>query len=319
MTVNADAADVPKELEINLVALLRCMLRRKVLFASVMALAFGLGYAAFKLLPTRYEAHVSFAFQDQSGGASRLQQLAALTGNFSMRPKGSPFISHLETFSKTREVTSSVKNLQFRDSTLQQILLRNKDGKETPLRDTAHSFHSRLVSLYELSKKDDVYKLSAEHEDPEMALFLARNIFANIRGLLEEKRREGIKKKLEFIETLVNGYRLQYENASNRLRKFQMENRNVSSPDLVQQNGQLLLQVKFDEEKYLMSVKEREEFRIEYQQNEEPLVVLEDAYKPLDPIFPSLIKCIIAALALGFLLFLVLVGLLDRRKWMTVA
>lgn len=302
-----------RELEIDLLGLLRILVRRKLLFALAVILGLGGGLAAHRLLPKRYESGVSFAFQTQGGGNSRLQQLAALAGNVNLRQEGSPFVAHLKPFSKTREVTGRLMDLRYGDSTLRQILLG--PAVDTAGKDIAYSFHSKVTSLYELLKEDEMYRLSVEMDDPAKARFLAQNLFDTISWLLEEKRREGIKKKLVFLDSLVNGYRMQYEASSNSKKKFQMENLDANSPVLAQRREQIYLQLKLDEEKYLLSVREREELRIRYQQSEEPLIVLEGAFIPQYPIFPSRTKCLLAGVALTLLLLVLAVGYRDRSAW----
>jgi uncharacterized protein involved in exopolysaccharide biosynthesis len=299
------------QVEIDLLALLKCIKRRWILLTAFCLAGASVGYSVCLFSPKKYRSIISFAFQSDQAGASRLAQLALLAGASGMKTSVSPYITNLPEFAETREVTSRMAGFRYHDSALSQILA----GVSDVSKDSLFKFHSKLVSMFQIKKKEEVYRLTFQSGDPVFAKVVADSLFGVIVKIIEEKRRKTLGQKLEFTSALVEKYRGQFHAASDRLKNLLLRNVGINSPDLIDQRSRLMLEQQVEQEKYLFSVKEQEDLRIQLQQSDTPLVILEEAFVAPFPYYPSK-PIFMLGFLLGFLfLYVTAVATLDKKAW----
>ncbi|MDQ3001288.1 MAG: Wzz/FepE/Etk N-terminal domain-containing protein [Fibrobacterota bacterium] len=304
--------ETKKALEIDLPSLVKAIYRRKtwVLAAAVTGLA--LGFAHYKLAKRLYSSTVVFTSDSGQNKLGRMGQFAMLTGGLDLGGESSPYLTHIEKYAESRELSDQLRGVRRGDSTLTQILVKG----EVYRNDTSHAFHGAVTSLYTLKKDaDGLFSLEAKTSTPEFSRFLADSVFAGLDKNIREKKRQNTNKRLEFVNSLVDNYHDEMKTSSDRVRNFLAENLGASSPALLQKRGFLTMDQKLAEEKYLMAVKQREELRVQMDQRQDQLVVIEPAYVPLHHIFPTKLKSVVPAFALLCILCFLTIAYLDRKAW----
>lgn len=301
-----------KALEIDLPGLIKALYRRKAWVFAAFAAGLALGFAHYKFAKRLYTSRVVFTSEAGQSKGGRLGQLALLTGSLDLGSESSPYLVHIEKYAESRDLTDRMRTMRIGDSTLLQILVKGKVYKD----DTGYSFHSALTSLVKLKKDPDgLFNLEATTDSPEFSRYLADSAFAALDRNLDEKKRESTNKRLEFANSLVDKYYDEMKSASDRMRIFQAENLGASSPALLQRRGFLTMDQKLAEEKYLMAFKQREELRVQMDQSQDQLIVIEPAYLPLYPTSPTKSKSVVPAAALLCLVGILAIAYLDRKAW----
>ncbi len=166
-----------------------------------------------------------------------------------------------------------------------------------------------------VSKQDGIVSLSFDSFDPFVSRDLADNAMNSLKARIKEYKLEKIKSEMNFLDSLNDVKRWQYENAQETLAKFKDENSNLTtSRSRIEEDR---LEKEFDLAYELLSEvsKEFERVKISSKKIEPSFMILQPSVLPLEQVGSGRIMTIIliSFASLIFVLILITVKLVVKK------
>lgn len=287
---------------------------RKWLVLAMLFTGAAAGAAWHALAERRYAAHIAFVksqAEDHAAGLMGMGSLGLLgVAGQSQEP---PLLRYIERYLKTRDFLREFDSLYYFGAPLRAHLSEPGEALDSI------GFYEALGARLKVDKEDGLIIIKALDRDPAFTVFLADRVYEMFRLDYEQARLQMIEENLNFANDLVARKRAELSQATVVLRDFLEANRGLGSPSLEQRRGELALKVKLAEEKYILAEKEKSTLEIKHEKKDQSLAVIERPFIPLRPEYPRRMVTLVLPILGSLLLALLLVGVLDRRRWIRVS
>jgi capsule polysaccharide export protein KpsE/RkpR len=294
---------------IDMAQLIQAVFRRKgiLLFAILAAIATGMAWHA--TAKRKYTATVSFV-RNQPDEAPALGGLGSFSilglGGQSSEP---PLLKFIDKYLASREFISHLQKRTIQGQPLPKAL-----SPDT----SAEGFYGVMSDRIKVTKETGLISITLWDHDAGTSLQLANLVFDQYETDFDNARHKSIQENLTFANEMVGKSRRDLVSAASALRDFLERNRGLGSPALEQARNELMMNEKLAEERYMMAEKERGALEIKNERNEQGLVIIERPFFPSSPVYPKRLVTMSLPLFIGLFLALVLIGILERRTWITL-
>ncbi len=181
----------------------------------------------------------------------------------------------------------------------------------------------RKMISFEDSKKDPMSRISITSSDPLLSKQLAETVLTELEELNRSYKSQIVSEKILFIDQRINSVINELEASEKRLKSFNEQNRQISSPSLQLEQDRLLRDVEVQKGIYLTLKQQFELAKIEEIQQASIFQVLDKPSLPQAPSSNRLVLKIILSAILGFTIailiglsrsFLKNAGIKERKK-----
>lgn len=148
-----------------------------------------------------------------------------------------------------------------------------------------------------------IVTVSVETSEPQLSADLANAFLAEVLEYNQSVRNAKAIRNREFVERQLADNQKLLKQAEDELADFTARNRKLATPDLEAEKDRLARAVKVQEEVFITLKKQLELARIEEQENQPSLEIIERAVAPLRKSSPSTVKNAALAGVLGLMLF----------------
>lgn len=159
-----------------------------------------------------------------------------------------------------------------------------------------------------------IVTITAQTSEPQLSADLANAILEEILVYNQNTRNARAIRNREFVEKQLADNQKLLVDAEDQLADFTAKNRKLATPDLEAQKDRLMRAVKVQEEVFITLKKQLELARIEEQENQPSVEIIERAMAPLRKSAPSGLKNVMLAGVLGLMLFSGLAFVLNAFK-----
>lgn len=299
--------------QIDFQKLTRILFNNKKYFGLSILIGCILGASIFGRSKKKFSAEIFFVKSNSEQSFDGLSNLGILGGGLGakLNVSESPLLEHFEKYVYTREFINELKLEKFNDSTLYDIFSPSSNDSLNKF----ETFYSTLKSKFEIKKKDGMFSFKVESSSPEMSCFLANKLFLEFKNQYQLLKIKNMESNLNFLNQLVARYEVERSEAKKSLQKFMEANHNVTSPYLMEKQNDLILNVRLAEEKYVLSIKEKESAKIKNEKKQEELIVIQNPYLDKSPSNTSLRIYLILFSVLTTSLCLITIALLNFKNW----
>lgn len=306
-------SDNSTEWVIDLWRLVRVIFSRWKLLGLFLCLGAGLGLSLILNSKKVYLSSVSFVQSSSGSDISSMGGMGALSLlGFNAGTSEPPMIKHFEKYLSTLDFVIQLKDSMYKDTSLYQRLL----GLDSLRPDAVELFADRVGALSSIRRAEGLVNLEVKHTDPEFAFFLVQAIYKNFYRDFETDRKKSIRDNLGLVEEFVEKTRSELQRATANLRVFLDRNRGFGSPDLEQRRGELMLEVRLAEERYVAAEKEKGILEIRNEKRDQGLTVIERPHVPLRPANTRKTLVLVFSIFLFMVAGVAFIMVLDRKKWL---
>ena len=203
-------------------------------------------------------------------------------------------------YSERYEDTLSLFNIYKKD-------FNNPEIKDERLRYYATSDLIKNKIQVKLRKLSPVIEITTIANEPQMAKDLNESVLNELGSVINYLKNIRTKEKIVFIDQRLNEIKKELINSEEKLKKFRENNRNIiMSPALLLEEERIQRDMLIVNQIYTTLNQENELLQIEMIGNENILMVIDPAYRPLKKFSPRGLRIMLSYLLLGIILSMII-------------
>ena len=208
-------------------------------------------------------------------------------------------------YSERYEDTLSLFNIYKKD-------FNNPEIKDERLRYYATSDLIKNKIQVKLRKLSPVIEITTIANEPQMAKDLNESVLNELGSVINYLKNIRTKEKIVFIDQRLNEIRKELINSEEKLKRFRENNRNIiMSPALLLEEERIQRDMLIVNQIYTTLNQENELLQIEMIGNENILMVIDPAYRPLKKFSPRGLRIMLSYLLLGIILSMIIAFLRE--------
>ncbi|MBN1211029.1 MAG: hypothetical protein JXA92_00495 [candidate division Zixibacteria bacterium] len=313
---NNPREDSYEEVDINLIEMLRAVLRRKRLFfitvVSVMVITAGV----MLVVPNTYRSTASIL---PTGNSDKMAELKRIAGLGSLVSNDENASTLYPVILKSRMIMDAVLNKKYTFSHGDdRLTLTLPDYFDSQNPDNLYSGLTGITS-FGINKKTGVIELVVETRYPAFSQALLSAYLAELENFNIHKRRSRAKDNVKYLSRQLEEKEAELDEARNKLAEFQLQNQNwagSTNPEIIKVLSRLQMDIEVKSQSYVYITQEYEMARREVQ-NDIPIVrILDTPSLPTKKAGPRRMFTVLlmGILAFSVTLFFVLVSELLRIR-----
>jgi tyrosine-protein kinase Etk/Wzc len=316
---------MPEENPIQILAIVNILLRRRWMIAGwTFALVVAVGLYSFFIAKSTYTATAKFI---PSQRASISDRMSTVVG------PGAIAASESFTESTSPEYYSALFNSRtFLEPILEQKFAVVELGQSVSLLEylkiEGDSSQDRLLQGIEVVGKmvrieagkskslsaPPIISVTVVGSEPQLSADIANAFIKELNRYNKDTRSNKAKENRIFVMKQLTDSQAMLSKAENAVAMFNSRNRKISTPDLQSEKDRLLRTVKVQEEVFITLTKQLELAKIQEQEDQVSIEILENADPPISRTSPKRSQNVIIAGVFGIFLFGALALVLERFK-----
>lgn len=311
---------------IQLLAVVNTLLRRRWMIAmGAMALTVAVGAYTFTITPT-YTAAAKFLPSRQTSISDRMSTAVAGAGSIDTAPDNTAPEYYIALLT-SRPFLQAVIHRKFlvtdsgdgQPGMIELIdLLANKSREQSSTESMELEALLKMVTIIPGKSKSPVaapiITVSVVSGEPQLSADIANAFVEELVKYNQGARTSKAKENLKFVEGRKLEGRDLLAKAEDALATFATRNRKIATPELQAEKDRLTRAVKVQEEVYTTLMRQYELAKIQEQEDQESIELIETAAPPLNRTAPNRTQSVMVAAFLGLVLFSGLALVLDYIK-----
>lgn len=294
-------------------ALLRLLLRRVVIFASVAAIAAA---AITQFLPRIYRSTAKILPSDAGSGLPFGELLGTdLSAVLAARGSGQNPVATYPEILVSWPVLENTLALEVRQGNTVLDALHVRGRSNRVRQDQGITALRRLVKVNS-NPRTGVIAITADTGDPSLSAFVANGLVDNLNRFNIDARRSRSRAVREFVEGRLHETASALAESEQAMARFRASNLRIgNSPNLVLDQQRLERQVEVQADLYRLLERQYEQARIEEQRDTPTFTLLERALPPVKKYRPSTFLNVVAA-AVAATAVAVVVSLMNSQSFL---
>jgi len=308
-----------KEHEIDLVEVIKKLWRNRKVISIItgMFMIIGIIYALFatpiyKSTLTMYPA---------TGGDAKMGGLMSMAASFGMSVGTAKETYNIEDVVKSRTIAREVVLHKWKTSKFDKpVSILEYSGKE--IKDSTHTIYSAILAYnswvsIQSNKETGLMKLSVETKDPILSAEIANYLGQAVSKYVQEYQGSEANSNIDHISKRLLSVNKELTDVEEKIKVFQINNRDLSSPQIQLEYGRLQRELQIKQQVYLTLNQQIELAQIEKIKKSPVINILDKAEVPLFKIRPKRSLICIVFTFIGFLIgtFVVLIDDFLREKF----
>jgi len=285
-----------KEHEIDLVEVIKKLWRNRKVISIItgMFMIIGIIYALFatpiyKSTLTMYPA---------TGGDAKMGGLMSMAASFGMSVGTAKETYNIEDVVKSRTIAREVVLHKWKTSKFDKpVSILEYSGKE--IKDSTHAIYSAILGYnswvsIQSNKETGLMKLSVETKDPILSAEIANYLGQAVSKYVQEYQGSEANSNIDHISKRLLSVNKELTDVEEKIKVFQINNRDLSSPQIQLEYGRLQRELQIKQQVYLTLNQQIELAQIEKIKKSPVINILDKAEVPLFKVRPKVsLVCLI--------------------------